>query len=103
MELSVTPGNNGRGIKTLGFESGHAKNLRPCISTQSVAEGLAVKNCSVVWTLLLLQTLGAIDSALEVWNAGTLEGFLDASQLLTTQDIKTLLEQSHKKLNATQQ
>jgi len=81
----------------------HDKNSGFCASEQSVGEGKNVEQCAALWTLLLLQSLGVIDSALDVWGSGTLEGKMQDSHFLLAEEIEELLEQAHKNLSAQHQ
>jgi hypothetical protein len=99
MELEVTPTEDGSILRSIKFKYAYDKRLGFCINEESVGEAREVQCCPVLWTLLLLQKLGVIESALEAWDQGTLVGMMRSDNYVTTKDLVTLLKNSHTTVN----
>lgn len=85
----------------LEFKYLHAKRRGTGRNKQTVSTMPNVEDCGVVWTLLLLQKIGAIESAVDVWD-GKEQLQVDAQHFENAESLRKLLDTAKKTLNEKQ-
>ena len=90
---------HGKRKSSFTFLYAYDKNMQFCTNHKSIVKGSSIEKDPVLWTLLIFQSLGVIDSASEVWETETLDGKMHCDNYFTTNDMVILVNQVHQDLN----
>jgi hypothetical protein len=81
------------------FSYDHVKQKGEGTYKKKVASMDTIKTCSVVWTLILLQQLGAIKSAIDVWDGNKELKVNSSHNFQSEQSFCLKIQRAKKKLN----
>lgn len=101
MTFELSRLSNGEEVRGMTFEYAYDKNSKYCVYSQYLASTNGVEDDGVLWTLILLQILGVISSALDVWRSGL--SIVHAPMYFSARELSEELTKASAELNVENQ